>query len=97
MNPKRIDPDSPEGLGSTYHSQADSLCLTDNKWNWKCESCGKVYLNRWKAKECCGEVDKTRKCPNCGHPFKYDKVLHGQLGFKHECSECKTSFKVEKQ
>jgi uncharacterized protein (DUF983 family) len=36
------------------------------------------------------------KCPNCGEPFKYDKVLHGQLKFKHECRKCKTVFEVEK-
>ena len=52
---KRIDPNSKEGLSSTYHSQADVGQIYGtgfNKWNWACVECGEVYLNRYKAEEC---------------------------------------------
>jgi hypothetical protein len=53
MNVHKIDPLGPEGLGATYAAQADGPYEVRNKWNWKCGACGQVYLNRWKAQECC--------------------------------------------
>jgi hypothetical protein len=49
----KVDPQAPNGLKMTYYSQADCLTITQNKWNWKCGECGKVYLNRWQAQDCC--------------------------------------------
>jgi len=58
MKAKKVDPYGPHGLKTTYHSQADAPHDCVNKWNWKCGICGEVYLNRWKAQECCREVEK---------------------------------------
>jgi hypothetical protein len=53
---QKVNPHEKEGLGMVYASQAD-LGQTYgngwNKWNWKCGVCGKVYLNRWTAQDCC--------------------------------------------
>lgn len=52
----KVKPDSEEGLKMVYYSQADSFHSTQNKFNWKCGVCGKVYLNRWQAQECCSII-----------------------------------------
>ncbi len=61
MNAHRVIPESVEGLGVTYHSDSSNLCECHNKFNWKCGKCGKVFLNRWKAQECCFEEEKMAK------------------------------------
>jgi hypothetical protein len=59
MIAQKVNPDSKEGLKMVYASQADTGQTYGNngwnKWNWKCGVCGKVYLNRWMAQDCCTE------------------------------------------
>ena len=56
MNAHKVDPMSENGLKMTYYSQADCLTYVQNKFNWQCGKCGKVYLNRWQAQECCSVI-----------------------------------------
>lgn len=60
MNAHKVDPQSKEGLKIVYYSQADYLTFTQNKWNWKCGKCGKVYLNRYAAQNCCQKPSKYK-------------------------------------
>ena len=53
VNAHKVDPQGTEGLKMTYYSQGDCLTFIHNKYNWKCGNCGKVYLNRWAAQDCC--------------------------------------------
>jgi hypothetical protein len=58
MKAQKVNPDGKDGLGMVYAAQADLGQVYGNgwnKWNWKCGVCGKVYLNRWRAQDCCSK------------------------------------------